>query len=174
MGEIVAFPGPPPTRADRVLVAVEDELFGFLSTTSFTTEGQLVEYVPAGALEHPDTEADIWLGRYAPSAPGRRLFFQTLSGAVYECDDAGLVWRGGELVWTEPLADFGVAGTSERGIIQTGRSAALLFMEPVDDGWHVRVRVTTPVLLVAHAPTLGGAVPVPRGWLSLAQDRPGR
>lgn len=170
MGEVVQL-DPQTAKGHRLLVAVEDELFPFLSTTTFITDEHIVEYVPASSLQDPDSEADIWLGRYVPSAPGRKLFFQTLSGAVYESDGSGLVWRGGELVWTEPLADFGVADTSERGLLRTGHPAALLFLAPVDDGWHARVRVTSPVLLVAHPPRLDRSVLVPRGWLGLAKAR---
>lgn len=160
-----------PKAVARIVVAVDDALYLFLHEKSFVCGEHAVEYVPASSLEDPNTEADLWIGRYTPSAPGRRLFFQTVSGAVYEFDERGLIYRSGELVWSEPIADFGIAATNERGVLRIGHEAALLFLGPVDDGWHVRVRVTTPVLLVAHLPRLHWRSPIPRGWLALAARR---
>lgn len=154
----------------RLLVAVEDALFEFLPEPRFFDAKDVrVEYVAASSLTDPETDADLWIGRYMPSAPGRSLMFQTTSGATYETDGERRVWRRGQLVFPGTLIDFGVPGTNERGTLRTGHEAALLFVAPQELGWHVRVRVTTPVLLIAHLPPLDARAPIPRGWLSLAR-----
>jgi hypothetical protein len=157
-------------ESPRLLVAVDDPLYAMLpDPRSFEADGVRVTYVPASSLADPDRDADLWIGRYEPSAPGRRLLFQTMSGATYEGDERRRVWRGGELVHPGALLDFGVPATNERGTLRSGESAALLFMTPRDDGWHLRIRVTSPVLLVAHLPAPADRFAPPPRWLKLAR-----
>ncbi len=157
------------TDGERILVAVEDELFALLPEPhSFVTNGTRVVYVSASTLRDPNSEADLWLGRYTPSMPGRSLLFQTVSGATYETDQERRVWRDGELVFAGALVDCGVPATNERGILRTGHAAALLFVASGADGWRLRVRVTTPVLLLARVPSPSARFPSPPRWLSLA------
>lgn len=168
MSEVIPFPRPHKDNGRRIIVAIDDELFPMLATPSFEASGYEVRYVPASSLADPSVEADLWLGKYEPSAPGRALLLQTASGATYEIDEERRVWRSGELVWTEPLADFGVADTGERGIIRMGHQAGFLFLSKTDGGWHLRIRVTSPVVLVGRFPDLL-RTPVPSGWLALAR-----
>lgn len=169
MGEITKFPGAHRSNGRRVVVAIDDALFAMLPASELQSDGLAVIYVPASSLADPNTDADLWLGKYAPSAPGRVLFFQTASGATYEIDEQLRVWRSGEPVYTEPLADFGTPDTGERGVLRTGQRAALLFLTRLGDGWHARIRLTTPVVLCSRPPEVGGRRPVPSGWLALAR-----
>ena len=166
MGDLIALDD---RLGRRVRIAVDDELFQWLpEPRSFEVGGVRVEYVAASTLTDPDREADLWVGRYAPTAPDRSLLFQT-SGAQYEADPLRRVWRAGELVHPGALVDFGVPTTNERGILRSGQPAALLFMSPAEGGWHLRVRVTTPLLLVARLPARADRFAPPPHWLSLAR-----
>lgn len=157
----------------RLLVAVDDVLFPWLGQTRFTTDAGIgVEYVAASALADPARDADLWIGRYRPSAPGRRLFFQTLRDETFEFDTQYRIWRNAELVWTEPLVDLGTPSSGERGVLRTGEGAALLFAARVDDGWHLRVAATAPLVLVGQFPRLPGGAAIPNGWLTMV--RPAR
>jgi hypothetical protein len=154
----------------RVIVAVDDALYAMLpEPRSFEANGARIVYVPASSLGDPDREADLWIGRYTPSAPDRRLLFQTVSGATYETDGRRRVWRSGALVHPGALVDCGVPRTDERGVIRRGEPAALLFMSGDRDGWHLRVRVTTPVLIVARIPASAEPFAPPPRWLRLAR-----
>lgn len=171
MADVIELRPHPSPSPGRVLVAVDDDLFMWLPEPhAFDVDGLRVEYVAASTLADPDRDADLWIGRYQPSAPGRSLFFQTLSGATYETDSERRVWRAGALVFPGALVDCGVSRTNERGILRTGEPAALLFMAHAEDGWRIRVRVTTPVLLLADVPAHAERFAPPPRWLSLARQ----
>jgi hypothetical protein len=171
MGELIRLEERRRTDGPRVLIALEDALFVWMPEPhSFVVDQTCVVYVAAGTLNDPEHEADLWVGRYVPSAPGRSLLFQTLSGATYETDADRRIWRGGELVSAGTLIDFGVPETSEIGILRTRRSAALLFMTPARNGWRLRVRVTTSLLLIGHLPSIPRRPPAPPAWLSAARQ----
>lgn len=158
-----------PAQPQRVVIALDDPLLALMpAPRSFDADGHRVVYVPASSFEDPAREADLWIGRYAPSAPGREFFFQTASGAVYERDEYSTVWRNGVRVTNEPLVDYGVPETRQRGLLRTGRPAALLFLLRERDGWRARLRVTTPVLLIGRLPGRPRERAVPPAWLSLA------
>lgn len=160
------------TDGPRLVVAVDDPLFLLLpEPRTFDAGGVRVIYVAASSLADPDRDADLWIGRYVPSAPGRSLLFQTVSAATYETDEQRRIWRGGEPVFDGTLVDCGVPATNERGTLRVGHAAALLFVSDAAGGWHLRVRVTTPVLLLARVPAPGLRVaPPPPRWLALARQ----
>jgi hypothetical protein len=163
-----SFPGGGGDDRPRIVIAVADELYALLPTNDFTTDGYRVVYVPASSLADPAREADLWIGRYAPSAPGRSLFFQTVSGATYEADEEGRVWRNGLLAWDGALLDFGDPATGEQRILRAGHPAALLFAARVAHGVRLRVRRTTPVILVGTPPALAMRPTFARNWLRIA------
>lgn len=148
----------------RIIVAVDDAVLAAMPKTHLRTRtGAAVDFVAHGS----GVVADILIAPYTPTAPGRTLVAQTLSGAIYEIDESGRIWRNAELVHPEPLYDYGTPATSEVGILRIGYRAALLFV-PHDAASHLRVRLTTPIVVVGSQPRLRGRAPAARRWLHLA------
>jgi hypothetical protein len=142
---------------DRIIVAVEDELFDQPETVEkirsivdrLAHGGPSAEVLPASAFADPDTEADFWLGAPPePSEPGRKVLWMTEAREVYEQDERRIVYMkapNGEWseVWPLPPAAFGNPRTmrSGRGSLETFNEAAMFFMAPTDDGRTFRVRI---------------------------------
>lgn len=166
MAELLLFPSRP-----RVFtVRVDDELFDSLGPAhrrSATIDGLPVRYLAARTLR-ADEPADLEVAAYAPTALGRRMLFDTLSGERYEQDGRGIVYRDGEPLWDEPPVGFGVPRTYRYGQLDLGREASLFFLSRRDDGWACRVRLTAPVLVLLREPEVGMAAIVPAMWLDLA------
>jgi hypothetical protein len=124
-----------------------------------------VEYVRGSELRELGTGADLWIGPYEPSAPGRRLLFVTQAPETFEQDDAGFVYMDGDQVWDEPLLGCGVPGPLQDRTLRLGSPVALLFGSRVAGGWSLRIRVAPPLVLLASRPDVyerGIWVP---GWL---------
>lgn len=140
-----------------LLVTLDDELFALLAVpTVGMPDNTELTCVPASSLSDPDRDADMWLGRYVPSAVGRSMFFQAESGAVYECDGDAHVWRDGRPVARGGvLVDFASLGTGQRGMIMVSETAELIFRRPTSSGHRLqRIRCTSPVLIIGRLPPL--------------------
>jgi hypothetical protein len=134
------------------------------------SNGAAVEVVKASALEDPDREADVWLGRYAPTTPTCEQVVTYVEGdqfAVFEQDRAtGAVYRGGKLVW--PSAPIVVATMKGGTKLRPGGDAALYFAQ----GPQTRITTIPDVLLVHRQFTVRPAAPgetVVGNWVGRAR-----
>lgn len=161
-------------RAERsassvLTIALDDALYAFLPHHARrwkTPDGRSVRYMALSNL--PDgIEPDINIGQYVPSAPGRQLLLQSISG-IFEIDAGGRVHRDGDILWSEPLAAYGIPRLWLPGQLRVGQEAALLFVSREDDGLNFRIVVTGPVLITGRQPMLNAARVIPSGWLEAA------
>lgn len=153
----------------RLTVALDDGLYAFLPHQARlwrTADGRVIRYVPLSQLP-AGARPDLVLGAYVPTAPGRELLLQSIEH-FYEIDERGRVHRNGEILWAEPLTDYGTPRLWLPGQLRVGQEAALLFVSREEDGWNFRVFVTDPVLIAGRLPALRRSRFVPRGWLDAA------
>lgn len=143
--------------ADELVVAIADEIWPTFDPVAAPQEigGRAVRYVRES--EVGPEGGDLVLGAQRPSASGRRQVFQTSSGAVYEQDEDGLLYRDGILVFPGPLLAFAAARSQRPGFVVPGEELLLLFGAPAA-GSRLRLRLTTPVLRAVQTPRVA-----PRG-----------
>jgi hypothetical protein len=171
---------------DRVLIALDDELFGnrelrdqIVRVARFRSE---VEIVPASAFDDPAAEADLWLGAPPrPTAPGREVLFTTEAKELYEQDEKGLVWMTREgktdLVFDVQPLRVGNPRTMQQGpgSLAFLHEAAILFAAPAPDKGQsmtrVRIRTTGYLTNLWREPRTATAnVPEDlRDWLASAR-----
>lgn len=147
------------------LDAVLAHLGGLEPVLATQVRGRPVRFVRE---EGSDETPDVILPAHGRIAPERRPLFFTLSGETYEQDDRGLVYADGTCLWPEPPAEVGVPTGAHVGGLRAGKEAGLLFLCRVDSGWQIRVRVTSPLLVLVDPPAVRPHLPTLRGWLALA------
>ena len=154
-----------------IVIAIDDE--GFDQIASRLREvlkefPQPYVVVRASELNDPDTHSDFWLGRNAPTAPGRALLWITEAFERYEQSPNGLIFCDGEVVWPSPPTAFGNPRTREEGQLRLVHEAALFFSSPERD--RARTRMIGRLLQFNQPPRISPGF-VAEGWLDLAHER---
>lgn len=160
-----------PTPIARVLiVAVEDALARRreVPTRVVRLDREVgARFVPEWELRASELEPTFWICEIAPSAPDRRVLFETLTSEVVEQDTADRLWLDDEPLLPEALIAFGSAESRWDGELVIGERAALLLGSEACTGWNIRLRLTTRVLWIHDLPLVRGRrVPLP-GWMTL-------
>ena len=136
----------------ELIVAIDDDAFDDLAPR---VGGALAEpgtaplrIVRASELTDPNTEADLYYGRYRPSTPGCEKILDYVSAGhfdQFEQDHAtGAVYRSGKLVW--PSAPLAVANMNGGPVLEAGADAALYFAS----GLQIRITTIPDVFVVAR------------------------
>ena len=169
---IIPFPSWRVDRLRRVLVAaVDDDLAGTLSPLPVPIDSDVfIRYVRASEAGREGLDPDIWVSRPVPSAPGRRVLFETLASEVVEQAECGTIHIDGAQLDGGPLLRVGSAEHDREGPIVEGESAALLLVSRIGPSVQFRVTLTRPVLWVYEQPRLLIDTPVLIGWTGAAKS----
>lgn len=174
MSEVIPFP-----RVRRLAPAGQRVMTVGVGTALVATSGiptgivcvdddMSLRYVPAWELGVRSEVADLWVAVRLPSAPHRRVIFETLAGDVVEQDEDDRLWMNGERLDDGAPVAIGGAADEREGPLRIGDPAAVLVASRDPLSFRFAVHVTPPILWIFEPPRLIARAPVLRGWLRAA------
>lgn len=171
MAEVIEFSDVARRAIRRVLVAaVDDGLEKPLPLAPVRVDVDVaVRYLRTSEVLNAGHEPDLWIERHAPSAPDRRVLFETLAGEVVEQDERGTLWIDEAPLGPGALVSVGSAEHDSDRPLAPGDCAALLFMTREPASFQFAVEITAPILWVFEQPTTLAAAPVLIGWTGAAR-----
>lgn len=157
VGKGVASRRPRSLGGERVIVAIDDaaydDVVGALRDVWGEIWNMAVDFVRASELTDPANDADVWFGKYTPSAPGRQLLWVTETLERYEQDPgSGLLYMNGSLVWPMPPVAYGDPRTREEGKLRLFHECAVVFSPSEGVGARVRIRTMGRLIQLAREP----------------------